>query len=662
MKNENGITLVALAVTITVLIIIIFISTNTGKDAYYEMQFQAFEAKMKVIQEKVNLEIENYKRWENYGENGITINNYISYLYEKSNTGRTPVNANNCSYHNEFNSIAQNLYNEISSNANINNYYYFSTEDLKEILGIKDIDLNVIINFNTRNIIEKDGIKNPKNTDEFFYTLFEINGNQTDTVVEYDESNNDIINVVSSIEENYGLSKKIKVSLSSEENISITDIRSIYYGIQEELSEDDGVQNVNWVQITDYEKLDDEIYFNVDISGKYQFKVVGANGAQYVSREPLEIVLCNKPILAEGMTPIAWVDNGNEFQEIIVHDTNSPDWYDYSTSERRWANARTQDGSYWVWIPRYKYLLDNENQTSYIKFVYGITESSTDGKNSSNYKNCPCFKDGKNSKFSSGEWDKELTGIWVSKYDASRADSTYSDAGSLTYIKVVPSVISYRSLSHKKMFEYCRNMEKNIMSGDNIPTGDLINGVFYNDNNNVDTHLMKNSEWGAIVYLSWSKYGLNKVNLELNNTSNYITGGDTELENVYRNKTAQSNTHNLYGIYDLVGCSNEVVSAGTDIADFVSENKSSKYATLYTFNYNDNNILGDSIRETRLQDGYAWENHYFKYYLTAVGEQSVFIRGGGGVNSTRPGLFYLTVSKPTNVSGNIGFRPVLIVE
>ena len=84
MKNENGITLVALAITIVVMIIIIFISVNTGKDAYSEMQLQAFEAKMKVIQEKVNLEIENYKKWEKYGESGININDYVTYLYQKN--------------------------------------------------------------------------------------------------------------------------------------------------------------------------------------------------------------------------------------------------------------------------------------------------------------------------------------------------------------------------------------------------------------------------------------------------------------------------------------------------------------------------------------------------------------------------------------------------
>ena len=32
-------------------------------------------------------------------------------------------------------------------------------------------------------------------------------------------------------------------------------------------------------------------------------------------------------------------------------------------------------------------------------------------------------------------------------------------------------------------------------------------GFFPVDTNNIDTHLMKNSEYGAIVYLTNSKYG-----------------------------------------------------------------------------------------------------------------------------------------------------------
>ena len=56
----------------------------------------------------------------------------------------------------------------------------------------------------------------------------------------------------------------------------------------------------------------------------------------------------NEPKLITGMTPIYWDENNTE---IIVTESNKDKWYNYK--QKRWANAKTEDGSYWVWIPRY---------------------------------------------------------------------------------------------------------------------------------------------------------------------------------------------------------------------------------------------------------------------------------------------------------------------
>ena len=56
----------------------------------------------------------------------------------------------------------------------------------------------------------------------------------------------------------------------------------------------------------------------------------------------------NSPQLMEGMVPVYWNENG---KEIKVTSENVDNWYDYENN--KWANAKTQDGSYWVWIPRY---------------------------------------------------------------------------------------------------------------------------------------------------------------------------------------------------------------------------------------------------------------------------------------------------------------------
>ena len=65
----------------------------------------------------------------------------------------------------------------------------------------------------------------------------------------------------------------------------------------------------------------------------------------------------NKPKLMTGMTPIKFNEptgdeKANEGSTVKTTDGDT-DWYDYDA--KKWANAQTQDGSMWVWIPRYAY-------------------------------------------------------------------------------------------------------------------------------------------------------------------------------------------------------------------------------------------------------------------------------------------------------------------
>ncbi len=58
-------------------------------------------------------------------------------------------------------------------------------------------------------------------------------------------------------------------------------------------------------------------------------------------------------------------------------------WYDYGS--KKWANAQTEDGSMWVWIPRYAYkvVYNDPNDKSKggkfdIVFLIGITDNYID--------------------------------------------------------------------------------------------------------------------------------------------------------------------------------------------------------------------------------------------------------------------------------------------
>src|SRR5574344_293311 len=237
------------------------------------------------------------------------------------------------------------------------------------------------------------------------------------------------------------------------------------------------------------------------------------------------------PELAQGMIPVTYDATGN----VVVADTSTT-WYNYTT--HNWANAvlvncadTTIKDKYfnsdmtlksstvgttismsdilqmYVWIPRYKYLLWNaENGSSDPQAITIVFESKdtakSTGSTNGTYLTHPAFTFG----------STELNGIWVGKFEAS---------GTTTNLTIKPNVTSLRNTTVGDMFNATRNEELTYSSNFGI------------DNTKVDTHMMKNMEWGAVAYLSSSIYGrysdastciASGCETWINNVSGYITG------------------------------------------------------------------------------------------------------------------------------------------
>jgi len=123
--------------------------------------------------------------------------------------------------------------------------------------------------------------------------------------------------------------------------------------------------------------------------------------------------------------------------------------------------------------------------------------------------------------------------------------------------------------------------------------------------------MMKNMEWGAVAYLSHSKYGINgeiTMNNVVKNTTTYITqtgcaaSGESETtsttcQNEYDTERGMkaSTTGNIYGIYDMsVGIYDRVMGVQTDNttlldikvakSGFVVPYPEPKYYDMYTYN------------------------------------------------------------------------------
>ena len=72
------------------------------------------------------------------------------------------------------------------------------------------------------------------------------------------------------------------------------------------------------------------------------------------------------------MTPIKHVKNsGDTKQSIVATRQDDPDWYNYE--EKKWANARTEDGSIWVWIPRFEYIIPSSSSANEVKIKFNFS-------------------------------------------------------------------------------------------------------------------------------------------------------------------------------------------------------------------------------------------------------------------------------------------------
>ena len=436
----------------------------------------------------------------------------------------------------------------------------------------------------------------------------------------------------------------------------------------------------------------------------------------------------NSPKLMEGMTGVYWDETG---KEVEVTSENAKNWYNYD--KQKWANAKTKDGSYWVWIPRYAYQIESGCYTNTagkisVKFLQGTSNKDSEGKEIStkyptvtggkmaDYVVHPSFTNGKANNYMNGEWDKELTGYWVAKYAAGYQECTQTIAedGSIiepttntSNIKYSDKKYTYNDYSSNAISQNLKSLPqmsypvfKPLTYAYNcITTGDVYTLTqeiakakdFYGLNSKqTDSHQMKNSEWGAVAYLTQSKYGRDGTEVTINNKNMNNDSKNIYAVTGYANSTASDNsastTNNKTGIFDLSGCVLEYtaayVSNGSSNINLYGKSYASteanldgyktlstKYATVYpydssylgaTYNNLKSEIygFGDAILETSNRSGISngWNSDYSKFPYTS---DLCFVRGGYYGDSYNAGEF--AFSNGWGDTNNIcGFRSVLV--
>ena len=320
----------------------------------------------------------------------------------------------------------------------------------------------------------------------------------------------------------------------------------------------------------------------------------------------------NSPKLMQGMTGIYWDESGNE---VTVTVDNQDNWYNYS--EQKWANAITEDGSYWVWIPRYAYrITSNCNKggtgvsgTILVDFLQGTTNKNASGTEiSKTYPTVtnnamedfvvhPSFTNGTANNFMNGEWDSEIPGFWVAKYAAGFQECTQTVESNGTVTEPTTNIANVK-FSNKYYTSCYTNRITNALLQDltesgytsqklsypvfkpltyaynNISTGDsyiisqeIANASsFYGlSSSQTDSHQMKNSEWGAVAYLAQSSCGRGGTEITMNsknlNNSTKQVYSVTGYAGSTANGVSASSTNNKTGVFDLNGCVWERTSA-----------------------------------------------------------------------------------------------------
>ena len=403
---------------------------------------------------------------------------------------------------------------------------------------------------------------------------------------------------------------------------------------------------------------------------KPSVKIIMGNGTStdpyVVGMDKQDTSGANAPILASNMIPVYYDETSDVWKKAdIVNKDIETRWYNYNY--RMWANAVTVKDTnrqiylnatpgtvipmddittMWVWIPRFNAVTPSGYN--------GGTQAKPNAIDVTFVKQNEIAIDA----FTFG--DKELSGFWYGKFEISHttlaSNKTKNNLGctnetcsNANGIIIKPNVNSLRNNNVSNLFFASRSMEKSENS-------------FGFVSSEVDTHMSKNNEWGAVAYLTQSIYGrctssTTCTEIGINNNSNFITGrgapagSDPSTTSAAYNTTLGKNastTNNIYGIYDMSGGTWEYVM-GTKNKTLTGTGFNSLPNEKYYNNYTTSSYQGHALTETQ-----GWYQDLYDF-----GKPGWFMRGSLVALTTQMGIFSVMIE--SDPSFNISVRTTRMV-
>ena len=387
----------------------------------------------------------------------------------------------------------------------------------------------------------------------------------------------------------------------------------------------------------------------------FTFKFVVSIGVDNTNVETLDTSGASEPILASNMIPVYYDESNSVWKKADASNTNKTNpWYSYnSTGEYKgmWANVVTVTSTnrqtylnatpgttismddittMWVWIPRFNAVTPS-NYNGGTKVSPGAIDITFVKQNE------PAID-----AFTFG--NKELSGFWYGKYEVggTLASPCTNETCNVSNIVVKPNVTSLRSQTVSSFFFASRSMEQ-------------VGNSFGFVSSEIDTHMSKNNEWGAVAYLTQSIHGrcTNSTTCSevgINNNSGYLTGygapagsNDSVTNGAYNTTLGKdaSTTKNIYGIYDMSGGAYEYVM-GVYTNTIGESGFSSLPDTKYYNNYTETSYTGHALTETKnwYSDSAGFVNSINPW----------FMRGGNYGNGTYAGVFYFSINDGNSYS------------
>ena len=410
-----------------------------------------------------------------------------------------------------------------------------------------------------------------------------------------------------------------------------------------------------------------------------------------------------RPVVNEGLIPVVFDTTSGTVVKTIGK--NDSDWYNYN--KQKWANAVLVKESsrstyqntsgvtvsekdilgYFVWIPRYRYKIwttgvSSSGKEQEIDIIFeGKNETKAVATQTGGYYTHPAFTFG----------GTQLDGFWIGKFET---------GGTANEPKVKPDVKALVNQNISTQFTTALKFAGGTQSGSTVT---FDGNSTYGLTSKTDSHMLKNSEWGAVAYLSHSKYGANRE-VYINNSSGLYTGrsggnvpGSTPINGTYTDQTSTtqyntygfytwdgyllnystntrsstrdlnkvaSTTGNIYGVYDMSGGAYEYVmgnynnTIGNSGFTTLPDNKyydvysSDVFTGTSTTNINFCTLAtcgGHALNETA---GWYSDSSRFVY------SSSAWFRRGGYYNSSASGIFYFYYHSGTNVT-SFSFRTCL---